>query len=92
MAKHDKRDKRDKEETYGVGWVFFVICFLLSTGPSIYFTWFKTYEDRRGLFPVIIGLVLAGLVAGLITWAVNSVWYAIASRLYKAKQKKSKKA
>lgn len=85
-----KRKKEDQSETYGVGWVFYVICVLFLTGPSIYFVWFRTFEDSRGMFPVIMGVALAGVGAGVVTWAVNSIWYLIASRRYNAKRKKSK--
>ena len=85
-----KRDKHDKVETQGLGWIFYIICFLLLTGPSIFLVWVNTYDVNKGAFPVIGGLVLAGMGAGVITWAVNGVWFAIASRLYQAKQKKSK--
>lgn len=91
-AKKGKKAKQEQQETYGVGWVFFVVCFVILVAPSVYLAWVFTMEDKQGgLFPYVVGFVIAGLGAGVLSWAVNSVWYWVLTKRLKAKRKKPKK-
>ena len=91
-AKRARKAKQEQVEISGVGWVFFVVCFVLLVVPSVILVWVYSYEDKRGsLFPYIVGFVIAALGAGVFSWAVNSVWYWVMTKRLKAKRKKPKK-
>ena len=55
------------------GWLFWLIVFIVLVGPCIYGTWKVVYSTAPRTVPIIVGLVLAAVGAGVVSWAVNAV-------------------
>lgn len=73
------------------GWLFWLILFLAFLAPCIITAWKFSYAHASRIFPIGVGVVMAALSAGIMSWAVNSV---LQSRLKKqriAERKKTKK-
>lgn len=75
-----------------VGWGFWIICFGVLVVPCVFLSWTVSYEDARSRFlPLLLGVVLAALGAGFLSWSVNAVVQSRLVKKRKADRKKSKK-
>ena len=81
MAKKKGRKKRKSTENLptkkgieAVGWGFWLICFAIFFGPSLYLGYTISYDDRKGgVLPWVIGFSLAAFAAGLLSFMVNFI-------------------
>ena len=55
------------------GWLFWLVVFFVLVGPCVYGTWQVVYSTVSRTVPIVTGLVLAAVGAGLVSWAVNAV-------------------
>ena len=63
-----------------VGWIFFGVTWILSIGPVMY-SMFQITDDSTPLrFQVGSAILMAGIVAAVISWIVNSILGFIADR------------
>ena len=63
-----------KKGIEGVGWGFWLICFAIFFGPSLYLGYTISYDDRKGgVLPWVIGFSLAAFAAGLLSFMVNFI-------------------
>lgn len=85
--------KKSSLKLEGVGWKFWSASFLVLLGPSLYLGWLIRYEDVSSLVPGLVGIMVAALGAGVVSWIVNSALHSRHARARKAerKQNKSKK-
>lgn len=75
-----------------VGWGFWSICFGVLVVPCTLLSWIVSYEDARSRFlPYLLGVVLAALGAGFLSWFVNAVIQKRLAKKRKTERKKSKK-
>ena len=65
--------KEKKELFDAAGWGFWGILFVLFLAPSVYGVWHIIYRVQRGPVAIAAGVVLAALLAGIVSWAVNMV-------------------
>lgn len=56
-----------------VGWIFWLVCFVLFSAPCIYWAWQQKYESTPWGTPIIIGMVAGAIIAGMFSSAVNWV-------------------
>ncbi len=74
-----------------LGWGFFGVSFALFLGPAIYLSWRFTYEAANNATRVGIGIVLAVMAAGLLTWPINEFLYRRHRRKVADERKKQRK-
>lgn len=74
-----------------VGWVFWFIAFIVFLGPSIYLSWQVVRDDQAAPIPVGMGAILAGFLAALLSWVVNTVLQTRSKRRHTEARKKGKK-
>lgn len=79
------------KEIESVGWGFFGICFLVVVAPTVWFVYNGTYDTQTPAVRILMGLVVAGTVAGIIAWAVNEVLHRRNVRRHDAKRAEEKK-
>jgi hypothetical protein len=63
-----------RNEIEAVGWVFFVVTFLILVGPLVYLSWQIVYRTAPWFAPVGMGLFSAAIAAAILSWAVNEVY------------------
>jgi len=73
------------------GWVFWLIVFIVLAGPCVYGAWHVVYPDTPRPVPVVTGMVLAAVGAGVVSWAVNSVIQRQRKKQRIARRKKAQK-
>jgi ABC-type uncharacterized transport system permease subunit len=73
------------------GWVFWLIVFVVLAGPCIYGAWHIVYPDTPRAIPIVTGMVLAAVGAGVVSWAVNSVIQRQRKKQRIARRKKAQK-
>ena len=77
VKKTRKKGGKKSEKKKGieaVGWGFWLICFAIFFGPSLYLGYTISYDDRKGgVLPWVIGFSLAALGAGLLSFMVNFI-------------------
>lgn len=73
------------------GWVFWLIVFVLLSGPGIYAAWRIVYPETSRLVPIVVGMILAAVGAGVVSWAVNAVIQRQHKKLRIARRKKARK-
>ena len=73
-----------------VGWVFWSVCFFLSLPGCIYLLRNLSYSNVSVFGYVVFGFMLAGGVASVITWVMNSV-LGVYSKLILKQEKKQEK-
>lgn len=72
MAKTTGKKKEKSKGIEEVGWGFWLICFTVLYGPCWYIAREYSYSDRKvGLFPLVVGFVLAAFGAGLLSFVLN---------------------
>lgn len=81
--------KQHSRRIEGAGWTFWCVAFGIALGPSILLFWRFTYGSVSRMAPFSFGLILAALVAGMITWGTNA---AIQSRIEKQRKADRKRA
>lgn len=54
-----------------VGWGLWLILFLVLVGPSLYLSLSMAYDDVRVGNLILLGVVIAAIVAGMITSTIN---------------------
>jgi len=62
---------KSRKQLEYLGWGFFAVAFAVLVAPMIYLTWRFTYDLANNATRVGIGVVLAVVAAGLITWPIN---------------------
>jgi len=81
-----------KNEGYkfdAAGWLFWTIVLVILTPICIYGSWKVVYQSTNRIVPIGMGVVLAAIGAGFVSWGVNAV---IQSRRKKQRQMERKKA
>ena len=80
MSKKKRKHKKAKTKVEEialpkpVGWIFWLIVFLVLFGPMTYGGYLLSEEDRRGtLLPWIVGFSGAAIMAGIISAGLNSI-------------------
>ncbi len=73
------------------GWLFWLIIFVVLTGPYIFATWKMVYKETSLRVPIVTGIVFAAIGAGLISWAVNAVLQRKQKRQRIERRKKARK-
>jgi len=69
-----------------VGWVLWGGLTLVSTGPVLWLIRRFTYDSTTPIATrIFIALFLSAIGSGIVTWAVNEVWYRL--KLRRAAQK-----
>lgn len=84
-------NKEKSASLESVGWVFYCIVFGVVLAPAIILAWQISYERATRMLPIGLGIAIAAIVAGMITWLVNSVLQWRAEKRRKAERKKAKK-
>ena len=74
-----------------VGWLFWFVAFLVLLGPSIYLSWQVVSENEARVIPVGLGTILAGFLAAMVAWIVNSILHIRVKRRHTESRKKTKK-
>lgn len=74
-----------------VGWLFWLITFLVLVGPLVYGCWQITHAAASRLVPVVTGAALAAVGSGLIAWPVNSFLQYRNKKRRLAQRKKARK-
>ena len=70
----------DEPRFSSVGWVFYGSTLLILTPPLVYLMFETTYEETSVGTIVGMALFLAGMVAAIFTWIVNSILGVIANK------------
>jgi uncharacterized membrane protein len=83
--------KKARTSIDSVGWLFWFVVFLVLLGPSIYLSFQWVTEDEAAPIPVGMGVLLAGFVAAIVAWIVNSILQARARRQQSEARKKAKR-
>lgn len=83
--------KQTRPRLEAVGWLFWSIAFAVLLGPSIYGAWQVVMDDQEWPIPVGMGVLLAGFLAAIVAWIVNSILYMRNKRLHVEAKRKSKK-
>ena len=88
MQKKKKRRKKRKWDS--VSWGFYLICYIVVVAPVVYIIWqFKSPIAAPGQ-TFAVGLFLALIVAGVITWGVNAILQYRAAKRREAERLKMK--
>ncbi len=74
----------------GVGWVFWIVTFLLFLGPCFYGVRTILYDDVSPIAPFVFGLLAAAFAAGIVSWLVNTALHTTAARKRNAEQQSKK--
>ena len=78
-------------ELDSVGWRFWALCIVVLYGPSFYFVWSTTYEEKRGTSIVyVFALIIAVIGASFVAAGVNTVLQKRAEKKDAAAGKESK--
>ena len=66
---------------------------LLFTAPCIYGAWQIIDRDKNRLYPIGTGIILAIVVSGVVSWAVNAVlqWREKKQRIERRKKVRKRK-
>jgi len=91
-----KKDQK-KFKFDAAGWGFYLITLAILAAPAIYGCFQIVTKTTKWPMPVIMGLFVASMGAGFITWAVNTTlqWMHKRAKLSQGKQRskhKNKKA
>lgn len=73
------------------GWGFFLVSWIVFAVPCIYIMYQNAYNDTSPMVYLGFGIFLAGGLAGVLTWIVNSILQARAERFYERERRKAKK-
>lgn len=73
------------------GWPFWIVVFLIAVGPCLYGSWHLVYDEVSRVLPVSMGLIFAALIAGFLSWAVNTVLQKRVKKRRHSERKKAKK-
>ena len=74
-----------------VGWLFFAVTFAVLTAPCAYLTYTYTFNTASVFSRITAGLFLAGILAAVISSAVNEVLHRRNTRRAKARKKEQKR-
>jgi hypothetical protein len=82
-----------KSRLDAVGWLFWTVAFFICLGPCIYGAWQFIDPDKNRLYPIVTGAVLAAIVSGLVSSAINAVlqWREKKLRIERRKQVRKRK-
>jgi len=83
--------KQARTSIDSVGWRFWFVAFLVLLVPSIYFSWQVVSEKEAWPIPAGLGAILAGFLAAMVAWIVNSVLHLRLKRRHMEARKKTKK-
>ncbi len=75
-----------------LGWLLWIVTTLVLVGPCIFLVYQVTYDTAATLTRVVAGIFSAAILAGVLNWLGNEVWYRIRSRQYEARKKAARKA
>ena len=73
------------------GWLFWLILFFVFLAPGIFLTRMIVYKSTSWMITAVAGAVFAAVVAGVISWAVNSLIQYRKKKQRIADRKKAKK-
>ena len=68
-----------------LGWIFWLICFVVLMGPCVYLALGASYEGVNPSGPIMLGLLAASMLAGLVSWIANGLLQ-LRARRTRAKQ------
>lgn len=75
-------EKKKRFDFDAAGWGFFLVVFALLVAPGIYLSWQLVGQWASRAYPIIMGIALAALGAGFVSWGVNAF---LQNRIKKAK-------
>jgi uncharacterized protein (DUF2062 family) len=78
-------------DTEAVGWLFFLVLFVLFTPLCAFFSWQLTHDSISPALRVGMGIFCGGILAGVVSTLVNEVLHRRNVRRFKAKKKEEKK-
>ncbi len=58
-----------------IGWIFWSILAVLLTPVGLWLSWQLTYDTANILLRVGLGLFMAAIGAGLLSWGLNEILY-----------------
>jgi len=75
------------------GWLFWTVVFALCAGPCMYAAWQIIDPKANRLYPIGTGFVVAAILAGFISWAVNAAlqWREKRQRIERRKKARKRK-
>ena len=83
--------KKRTKQVDAVGWIFWLVVFIVLIPAGFYGAHKITREDVSHLVSFGIGVLAAAIAAGFVSWAVNAVIQFFRERERKAQRKRARK-
>jgi len=73
------------------GWGVYLVMLVIFSGPGIYLSWQFTYEHTSAYARVAVGILIASVFAGFITYGINEILHRRNIRRYNEQRKAERK-